>query len=236
MSRTKSKAMYVRVLMAIGVAVTIGALSPEASALPHDGFTDPGLPPVHPNPEISYYGRADQVMYETPLAPLVLTDIRHFDFTNVYRTPLNEDEVEVFDSRLSATATGGGLTGPTTVELTGPTQTIVRGYQHDQAGTFDTEILSMSLKGNIGGIPVEIRESPSLPSTGKTTIVDLGGGLWNIDSFFDVFTEISIDGGQFQPPIITAGPGSVHMELCPEPATMALLALGGVALLKRRKR
>ena len=58
--------------------------------------------------------------------------------------------------------------------------------------TFQTEMLSMSLTS--GG--VMIRESPTLPSQGQTTKQDLGGGLYRIDSFFDVFTELSLDGGQ----------------------------------------
>jgi hypothetical protein len=49
-----------------------------------------------------------------------------------------------------------------------------------------------------GSLPpgMMIRESPTLASTGQTTITDLGGGQFRIDSFFDVFTELSLDGGQ----------------------------------------
>ena len=80
-------------------------------------------------------------------------------------------------------------------------------------------------------VHVEIRESPSLPSMGQTTINDLGGGRYEIDSFFDVFTELPVNGGPFYGDM--EGPG--RMELCPEPATMGLLGLGAVALLRRRK-
>lgn len=59
---------------------------------------------------------------------------------------------------------------------------------------FDTEMLAMSLSG--GGMPVMIRESPTLASYGGTNQRDLGGGNYRIDSFFDVFTELSLDGGQ----------------------------------------
>lgn len=59
----------------------------------------------------------------------------------------------------------------------------------------DIEILQMSLTG--GNLPVGtlIRESPTLASTGQTRLTDLGG-QFQIDSFFDVFTELSIDNGQ----------------------------------------
>jgi len=59
---------------------------------------------------------------------------------------------------------------------------------------FDTEMLQLDLSG--GGMPVMIRESPTLPSTGRITQRDLGGGQYQLDSFFDVFTELSLDGGQ----------------------------------------
>ena len=59
---------------------------------------------------------------------------------------------------------------------------------------FDTEMLQLDLVG--GGMPVMIRESPTLKSLGGTNQRDLGGGLYRIDSFFDVFTELSVDNGQ----------------------------------------
>ena len=41
---------------------------------------------------------------------------------------------------------------------------------------------------------IMIRESPTLASTGRTTIATLSDG-YLISSFFDVFTEVSLDGG-----------------------------------------
>ena len=70
---------------------------------------------------------------------------------------------------------------------------VVGKYLTDTTGTFQTEMVAMSLTG-FGGI--RVRESPSLPSLGQTRITDIGGGMYHIDSFFDVFTELSADGGQ----------------------------------------
>lgn len=69
---------------------------------------------------------------------------------------------------------------------------------------------------------VLIRESPTLASTGQTTYTPLGNGVYRIDSFFDVFTELSLDGGQ------SWTPGSpLHLEGgVPEPSTLILVGLG----------
>jgi len=48
--------------------------------------------------------------------------------------------------------------------------------------------------GGGGGLPLIIRESPVLNSTGQSS-VKLVGNSYAIESFFDVFTEISLDGG-----------------------------------------
>ena len=61
-----------------------------------------------------------------------------------------------------------------------------------------------------GGLPagVSIRESPTRASTGKTTVRTATGG-YQIDSFFDIWTEISLDGGQTWSPVLDP----THLEL-----------------------
>jgi hypothetical protein len=61
---------------------------------------------------------------------------------------------------------------------------------------YDTELLQLDISG--GGLPqdMRLRESPTRQSTGKTAISPAPGGGFIIDSFFDVFTELSLDGGQ----------------------------------------
>ena len=169
---------------------------------------------------------------------IVLQDIRHrpFAYPPPERDPSGDDEFEFFQSSLFGTAvvTSASLgldQVPLLVELTGPVQTVVHGKAGNTTGTFATEILSMDLSGDMplpggGTLQVIIQESPSQDSQGQTTITDLGGGQFQIDSFFDVFTEISVDGGQnfipstgntrvdlAAPPILVplTGPSTAHV-------------------------
>ncbi|MDP6636474.1 MAG: PEP-CTERM sorting domain-containing protein [Phycisphaerae bacterium] len=79
---------------------------------------------------------------------------------------------------------------------------------------FDTEMVALSLSGNVGGASFTIQESLSQASTGLTKITDLGGGDYSIDSFFDISTELSVDGGTF-----SAGTPAAHTILVPNNPT-----------------
>jgi hypothetical protein len=98
--------------------------------------------------------------------------------------------------------------------------------------TFGAEMTSMTISG--GDLPsgVLIRESPTLQSQGLTTLTAIGGGNYDCDSFFDIWTEISTDGALSWRP----SGQSMHMIGTPEPATLSLLALGGLALVARSRR
>jgi len=122
---------------------------------------------------------------------------------------------------------------------------------------FQTEIIAMNLTG---ANPVDMShpDDPDfnfgldlLPAAepghrhhGHVTILKLagtsgGGGNFNVDSFFDIFVEVSVDGG---PPTASTQAlqedGRVRLQSSnpgvPEPTSLALLGLGGLALLRRR--
>jgi hypothetical protein len=126
-----------------------------------------------------------------------MSDPRHKCFTNVYRQAAGSDEIETFDCIWEAKMDFG--LGPVSVTLTGPASTRTYGKVANTTGTFNAEIISMQLSGSAGGYDILLRESPTLVSSGRTDIMDIGGGLYDIDSFFDVYTELSIDGGAWMP-------------------------------------
>ena len=137
-----------------------------------------------------------------------------------------DDEIETFDATLSGVVQGVGL-----VQLTGQVEVRTTDRLLNTTGTFTAEIISASFIGNLGGMSVTVQEDPGNDSMGQTEIIDIGGGLYHINSFFDVYTELTIDGGNF----ITAPSDAVRMNLVPEPATLSLLVLGGLAVLRRRR-
>jgi len=150
------------------------------------------------------------------LTPLAATTVR---------TPIAGGEQELYDAVFTA-----GVVGFGSIELTGPV-TVHTLNGGSSTGTFATEIVAMDLQGDVPGVGwAMVRESLQLPSAGVTEVSDLGGGMWHIDSFFDVFTEVSFDYGGNWIPSAT----SVRMTLMPEPTTMVLLGLGGLALVRRR--
>ena len=91
-------------------------------------------------------------------------------------------------------------------------------------------MIQLDLSG--GSLPpgVMIRESPTLASTGQTMLTDQGGGNFRIDSFFDVFTELSLDGGQSWTP----SNGSSHTTVVPQSVTPARQATWGALKLLYR--
>jgi hypothetical protein len=216
-------------------ALALGILSLTAAAQASVITPNPDFPPIGgvykgvgtPPPAISYGGPA--LLY-------VFTDPQVRVLAPVQRSASGADEMEQFDATYDANlSVGGSPLMP--LHSSGHASAVTHNKNGQTVGLFDTELLSMNLSGGPGG-SVMLRESPTLASTGKTTIKAIGGGQYQIDSFFDVFTELSIDGGQTWMPDRN---GPAHMELfssVPEPSTYlaGLSALGMLGLFGWRNR
>jgi hypothetical protein len=162
-----------------------------------------------------------------------LTDPRHADFVNCDPPPGPGGSTD--HTMMSMVGANMSINGGPPMPVTANALMRVRVDESGQAGPtrfFDTELLQLDL---VGG-PFMIRESPSRPSTGKTAITDLGGGLYHIDSFFDVFTELSLDGGQSWLPSTAADgvtPYAGRMQI-PGTVNIAKTRWGNVKVLYQR--
>jgi hypothetical protein len=88
---------------------------------------------------------------------------------------------------------------------------------------------------------VRIRKRLTRNATGQTTITDIGGGRYHIASFFDVFTELSLDGGVTWIPSISVSPASlptgyIRLTAVPEPNFTCFLAISMAAIAWTRDR
>ena len=182
--------------------------------------SDPSLPPV-----AGWY-EGDPLSQVADYTTAQATEIRMSNFRNISRTIEGADERLDFDVTLTATVNPG-----IPVSFDGPLVVLVFGKAGLTTGTFTADIISANCTGSIGPITGIIRENPTLASTGQIEITDIGGGNYNIDSFFDIFTELSLDGGAFSPDANAPH----HMVLVPEPATLMLLVAGAAALIRRRR-
>lgn len=117
----------------------------------------------------------------------------------------------------------GGFIGD--LLLTGPVGFLFAGRTSEsELGTFATTFTELMLTGTFNGIPIAIKGNLA-KSAGSTTVAK-EGHQYKIDSFFDVFVEVSIDGGPFIP-----GPRRpFDLQPIPEPGSLTLAALGFAAL------
>lgn len=215
----------VPLLMAVFIVVLGAGWLSEAGA--QVVLPDPELPPESNPPDCEslvslYAGQGPFAECPGPSDQIVMSDARHRCFQNVIREAVGSDEHATFDSVLDAVVDFG--LGPVPVTLTGPVTTVVYGKVGNTTGTFDTEIAYMSLSGDVGRFRIQLRESPTMFSQGSTAITDLGGGLYEIDSFFDVFTELSVDDGQTW----FGHHQTAHMDLVPAEAAPVQSSTWGV--------
>ncbi|PWU08968.1 MAG: hypothetical protein C5B50_28640, partial [Verrucomicrobia bacterium] len=142
---------------------------------------------------------------------IVIRNASHKFFTSSLQPPAaGATNNESFNSQVDLDISTDGGNSFQTVRVPAPVQITVVGVGSGASGYYDTEMTSLNLNGLPGGIM--IRESPTLPSRGGTLSQVQSDGTYQINSFFDIFVELSTDGGATWQP---ATNGPVRMELTP---------------------
>lgn len=112
----------------------------------------------------------------------------------------------------------GTLIGP--LHASGPIGILYADRTSDnELGSFTSTLTELDLTGTFNGHSLEVMLT-STTSSGNTTVSQQGSDF-RISSFFDVFTEISIDHGNF-----IQGPERHFVLTTPEPGSASLLLLG----------
>jgi hypothetical protein len=203
---------------------------------PHDGGY-PWLPPDIgydlPNHRGGYVSPAQyHALYDNVLR---LDKVFHYGFFTSYAPPApGITDTHSFGALMELTGVFNYLGTWYPFTLTDvPNTTTVSITGLSSPGDFSTEMLALNLSTPTPVGVIMLRESPTLASTGHTTFTSVSGG-YQIDSFFDVYTEISLDSGATWIP----SDGFVRVEyVCPEPASTALALLGfGLVAMCRRSR
>jgi hypothetical protein len=163
----------------------------------------------------------------TPYAPgIVIKDVRHLRFNSSITPPaLGGTSIHTFDSQADFKVSwdGGSTFSPGRAPVTA-TMKITCISDSGGIAKYNTELLQMDVAGgDLSG--VMIRESPTLASVGGIAIETLSDG-YRIHSFFDIFTELTLDGGvtwypstndagrRYSTPIRAASLHPKHLRAC----------------------
>jgi PEP-CTERM motif len=124
-----------------------------------------------------------------------------------------------------------GVIGPVMLTGTMEEQVIGRTFS-TETGTWDTELLDLSLTGPVLGNTLSVILDSAHASGGQTSVTP-DGAVYLIDSFFDVFADLTLDGT----PPLHAAIGPLRLTLAdstvtavPEPSSIALIGLTLAAL------
>ncbi len=136
---------------------------------------------------------------------IIIKDISHSHFTQAFPPPPpGETHIESFGSQVSFMVSTNG--GTTFNPVIAPAYVLVADASATDSGNtryFDTEMVALDISGGTLPPGMMVRESPTKQSLGQTSIQTVSGG-YQTSSFFDIFTEVSLDGGATWSPTVSA--------------------------------
>jgi len=229
------------------VAATLLLVATSANAtictIPAPGDLPPNCTEGYVSPD-----EAHMIIDGLPAGTEIIVDASHNEFFNIGRAPGGNlgGEVETFDSfiQMQMTGTGAlagfnrfiGLSNVAVETHTGPRN------PSDPVQDFDTEMVH--LFGQLFGDPdftqfsITAGSANGLPSPGHTTLTELPGGNFNVDSFFDVEYRIDFQGapGSALEGFAGSTTATIRMQAgetipVPEPSTFLLMGLGAIGWL-----
>ncbi len=174
----------------------------KSSAQVFNQVTD-NLPPC---PDTSQNFEYTQSIHQSYGGMVDLSNASHYAFSNCFAPPLNIGDTTTHSFGSMALGTVHVTSGPT-FTMNSPGQVTVQVIFSSQNGnirTFNNEMTQLDISGGTLPPGALIRESPLHASTGQTTI-ELVGGTYTINSYFDVWTDLSLDSGATWIPCDTSG-------------------------------
>lgn len=250
-SSTKRLSRRWRICVVSWTALMAFGFGAVAEAAPVCTSTDGSLPPV----DCQYVANIHQ-SYDVLGLTINFGNIAHARFANIVIDDSGNDgtldtvgefQTESFDSVVRGRLRVFDGSTPlldTNVELDALVETKITVSEVGSGFVrFDTEMVSLSL--GLGGLPA-LGSFPGAANSvivgtglGETLLTDLGGGEFQVDSFFDIFTQLQIDqagDGTFELSVDAASEARVTAIGVPEPATVAVFGLGLLGLAGTRRR
>jgi hypothetical protein len=149
---------------------------------------------------------------------IVISNVHQHAFTAAISPPLPGNTTShTFGEQvnLEVSYDGGSTFTHATAPATVSVQITARLGDDGTTEYYDTEMTELDISGGTLPAGVQIRESPTRASLGRTTSSAVGGGTtYQMDSFFDIYTEVSTDGG-FSWLHTTVGPATVYLRPVP---------------------
>jgi hypothetical protein len=188
-SRAFFRACLLTASLSFSPAAFADVFAPTAAVLPSDGA---------------------YVVADTCVSVLCIKNIQLSDFDTF--SDMITGGNELTQSSVTMTAdlyqNAGGVAGPFITSLTMTGQIDISYFLKssvDATGDFNTEITALDLGGSFTGLTgmhtVDAALDSSDSSTGMISVDQISSGpdVFRISSFFDVFVDLSIDGGTFMP-------------------------------------